>query len=302
MKCIYAYYSKPFGSVDIRKTDTHWILAYVEILTIFYSVSKSKEFGFETVLFCDKYGKELLIDTFNIPFDIVKVELDYCETKLRWWAAGKIYAYTKGIESLGGFEPYMVMDNDAGWHNKPPEHYTKSLYRCQSIHIDSGSEFEKYVQKIVRETKNEYPFDVFHDMINNVNGVRGGNAGMLVIGSEQLWREFTRYTWDLMNNDYFDRIITEQPRVLNPYKAIGRWNVAIEENLMYQLSRRILKQQPETIYEFTGFIKPVGTESNGFFHIWGHKKNKKYLKEFEDMIVNYIPKDFVNKVYNYFNI
>lgn len=300
MRCIYAYYSKPFGSIDIRRAETHWVIPHIEILTIYFSVLKSKEFGFETVLFCDKYGKELLIDTFEIPFDIVKCELDFCETKLRWWASGKIYAYTKGIESLGGFCPFVMMDNDAGWLTKPPAHFLKSLYRCQSIHIDKGSEFESNVLRLVRETNNEYPFDVFHEMVKSPDGVKGGNAGVLVIGSEELWKEFTRYTWDLMNNNWFDRLINEQPRILNPYKAIGRWNVVVEENLMFQLSRRILKQQPETIYEFTGFIKPIESDNNGFFHIWGRKKNKKFLRDFEEYIIPYIGKEFTEKVYKYF--
>ena len=300
MKAIYAFYSKPFGTKDIRTANTHWSIPYIEFLVMSYSVLKSKSFGLETVLFCDRYGKELIIDTFGIPFDEVRVELDYCEIKPRFWAAGKIYAYTKGLKE---FEPYVMFDNDAGFHTKPPEHFFKSLYRCQSIHNDNGTEFARYVNKIVNETKDEYPFDIFHEMARNVDGIKGGNAGLVVMNDKRLWSEFTRYTWDLMNHSYFDKVVRDDKKEVSPYRALRRWNVTVEENVLFQLSRRLNYQMPETVYEFTGFAPPMNVHNpSGFFHIWGSKKNIKFLKAYEDIAVNYIPNDITERVYKYFNI
>ena len=300
MRVIYAFYSKPFGSSI--KNKTHWAEQHIEFFVLAYSVMKCKEFGFETVLFCDKYGKELIIDTFQIPFDIVKVELDFCEVKLKWWASGKIYAYTKGIKSLGKFKPFMMLDNDAGWHNKPPKHYLESKYRCQSIHIDTNTEWERLVLRVVRDNPNVYPFDIYHDMVNQRQGIKGGNAGVVIINDERLLDEFNRYAWDLMEHPYFDNILSES-KELNPYRAMNKWNVLIEENLLLQLSRRLNNQLPETVHEFTGFATPLDNHNpTGFFHIWGSKKNIKYLKTFEDLAVSYIPIHITNGIREFFKL
>lgn len=301
MKAIYAFYSKPFG-VDIRRAKTHWIDTSSEFYIMAYSVLKSKEHGFETVLFTDKYGKELIIDTLQIPFDIVKVELDFCEIKLKWWASGKIYAYTKGIENLGKFEPFMMLDNDAGWHSKPPLHYLQSKYRCQSIHIDTNTEFERQIMRIVKDNQNVYPFDIFHEILKNKQEVKGGNAGVIIMNDERLWREFSRYTWDLMNHPYFDKIAKENTKEANIYKAMNKWNVTIEENLLLQLSRRLNSQLPETVFEFTGFATPIENHNpTGFYHIWGSKKNIKFINAFKELAISYIPKELSERIDNFFN-
>ena len=303
MKAIYAFYSKPFGGGDIRKASTHWSIPYVEFLVMAYSVSKSKEYGFETVLFCDRYGKELILDTFGIKFDIVKVELVDCELYPKFWAAGKIYAYSKGIESLGGFEPFVMFDNDAGFHKQPPAHFMASKYRCQSIHIDAGTIFQKQYDRILKETKNEFPFDIFHEFKDNNDGVRGGNAGMVVINDERLWAEFTRYTWALMESDIFTKIRRENTKELNSYKVMSMWNVLIEENLMYFLNKRLNLEAPQTVFEFNGFSAPMNLHNpTGYFHIWGSKKNVNFLKKYEQIAVSYIDKQITEKVYKYFNV
>lgn len=303
MKAIYAFYSKPFGGIDIRKAVTHWSITHVEFTTLAYSVLKSKAYGFETVLFCDKYGKELIIDTFGIPFDIVKVELDNCEIKRRFWAAGKIYAYSKGIESLGGFEPFVMIDNDAGWHMKPPAHFFESRYRCQQIHNDKGTFFETQIREIVRQTKNEFPYDIYHEAVNNPDALKGGNAGVVVLGDETLWREFTRYTWALMESPFFDKLVRNSVKEINPYRILNKWNVLVEENLLYLLNRRINKETPQTVLECIGFTIPSQTYNpTKYFHIWGHKKNPKFLNEFNEVAISYIPNEISHRIYSYFNL
>jgi hypothetical protein len=305
MKAIYAYYSKPFGSVDIRKAKTHWITTHSEFFVLCYSVIKMKESGLETVLFCDEYGKKLIIDEFKIPFDIVKVELDGIEKKPRFWASGKIYAYTKGLNSLGGFEPFIMVDNDAGFRKKPPTHFLTSKYRCQSIHIDKNTVFEQYLKRIQKETKNEFPFDIFHEC-DSLDGLKGGNAGIVVINDERLWSEFTRYTWALMEHSFFDKIENENSNLNSSYAKLRLWNVIVEENLLLLLNRRLNFELPQTVFEFTGLFVP--RKDNGttvpnptqYFHIWGSKKNAKFIKHYEELALNYIPKEISERIYNYF--
>ncbi len=299
MKAIYAFYSKPFGSIDIRKASTHWSIPYIEFLVLAYSVSKSKSFGFETVLFCDDYGKKLIVDEFGIEFDIVKVELNDIERDPKFWAAGKIYAYTKGINSLGGFEPFVFFDNDAGFHEKPPEHFFESKFRCQHIHHDAGTVFENQLKKLVKETKNEYPFEIYHECSKRIEGLKGANAGMVFIGDEKLWSEYTRYAWDLIDHPFFDKIASESKK--SKFRAISLWNVTVEENLLFLLSRKLNLEQPQTIFEFQGLKVPKDTYNpTKYFHIWGSKNDKDFLKRYEKIAVDFIPKKNSERVYNYF--
>ena len=298
MTAIYAFYSKPFGSVDIRNAQTHWVFPYIEFLVLAYSVSKSKSFGFETVLFCDDYGYELIINKFKIPFDIVKVELNDIERSPKFWASGKIYAYSKGVESLGEFKPFVFFDNDAGFHKQPPQHYMTSKYRCQHVHNDKDSDFETFVKKIVRETKNEFPFDIYHECMQNMDGLKGGNAGMVVINDEQLWHEWTRYSQALVNHEYFDHLVKGE---LNPFKKISLWNVVIEENLLFLLNRRLNFELPQTVLEFNSLLLKKGTPNpTEYFHIWGLKRNKEFLKKYEKIAVDYLPKELSERIINYF--
>jgi hypothetical protein len=78
-----------------------------------------------------------------------------------------------------------------------------SKYRCQHVHNDKDSDFENFVKKIVKETKNEFPFDIYHECMQNIDGLKGGNAGMVVINDEHLWSEWTRYSQALVNHEYF---------------------------------------------------------------------------------------------------
>jgi hypothetical protein len=67
-------------------------------------------------------------------------------------------------------------------------------------------------------------------MYENIDGLKGGNAGMVVINDEHLWSEWTRYSQALVNHEYFDRLVKGD---LNPFKKISLWNVVIEENLLF---------------------------------------------------------------------
>lgn len=295
MQVVYAHYSKPYGG-SLRGAKTHWAIPYMECLVLAYSAYKSKEFFGSTKFVCDEYGKQLFIDVLGIKFDEVSVDLDGCEKYPMWWAAGKIHAYTKSVKR---FSPFIMCDNDAGFHERPASHYFESRYRCQSIHHDAGTIFEGLVRRIVRETKNEYPYDIYHDAIKNVDGIKGGNAGMIVMGDEQLFNEFTRYTWDLMESSFMQKVASEGGS--NKYNHMNYWNVVVEEILMLQLYRRIRGELPQTFFEFNGLTPPNGVRNpSNYFHIWGKKRDINKLREFEQKAVAYLPKELTNRIYEYF--
>lgn len=298
MLAIYAFYSRPFGN-DIRSARTHWALPYVEFLTLAYSSAKAKSFGWKTRLVCDEYGKKLIVDDLGIHFDEVHVTLDNIEKDGRFWAAGKLYAYTKGVGET--FEPFIFIDNDAGFHEQPPEHFLTSRYRCQHIHNDKGGMFHDMVKRIVRTMPDQYPYDIYHEADRNIEGPKGGNAGVVICNDEQLWREFTKYTWDLQNGQFFDNMVKNAKG--NPYKELNLWNVVVEEILLCQLYRRIRHELPQTVFEFNGLHVPVGTSNpTRYFHLWISKRDIKVLRKIEEYAVNFIDPKVSKTIYAYFKI
>ena len=296
MEVRYALYTKPFNS-DIRKNNTHWCDKSVEFYMMAYSAFKMQSFGFETVLHTDKYGDELL-KSLGITIDRVVVDLDNCEIKRRWWASGKVHAYTRGV---GEFRPFIMCDNDAGFHTKPPEHLVNSRYACQSLHIDNNTEFEKQLLRVCDETPNRFPFDIFHQFIGYADDLKGSNSGIVIMNDKELWQEFTRYAWALFNHEWFDDIM-KGAKDLNPYKIYSKWNVLIEENLLYFLNKRMYGCNPTTILDCTGFHIPKNTYNPyEYYHIWGSKKNPKIIREYKEIAINYIPESVSDKIEMFFN-
>ena len=91
-------------------------------------------------------------------------------------------------------------------------------YRAEQLSLN---DFESQMSAL---RKNVYPFDIYHDMVNQRQGIKGGNAGVVIINDERLLDEFNRYTWDLMEHPYFDKILSES-KELNPYRAMNKWNL-----------------------------------------------------------------------------
>ncbi|HRH58114.1 MAG TPA: hypothetical protein PLS10_10690 [Chitinophagales bacterium] len=294
-KAVYTHYSRPYGS-DIRNSQTHWLFPYLEFLILAYSGAKSKKFFGKTVLVTDTYGKELICDNLCIPFDEVIVELDGIEKKPRFWASGKIYGYTKAIKE---FEPFIHFDNDAGFHIKPPE-FTGEL-TVQHIHHEYGNHFgeifKRLVHRIVKETKNEFPYDIYHEAIKG--DLKGCNCGMIAFNDYDVWNEFSKYTWALQESEFFDKI--ERESVASMYRHFNYWNVVVEEILLYAIFKRIKKKEPDKLFDFNGFDFPVGTPNPmKYFHIWGSKRDREFLKIREKIAVDYLDKNVTDRIYAYF--
>lgn len=296
MECRYAFYTKPFFG-DIKRNATHWCDKVVEFYMIAYSSQKMKSFGLTTVMHTDKYGASILQDM-GIEFDKVVVDLDFCEIKPRWWASGKVHAYTRGV---GDFRPFVMCDNDAGFHKKPPQWMLDSRYACQSLHTDTKTEFERQIYRVVEETPNVFPFDIYHWAVGFADDLKGSNSGFVIMNDKELHSEFTRYAWALFNHEWFDRLLKNSGE-LNPYKVLNKWNVLIEENLLYFLHKRMYGVNPTTILDCNGFAIPKGIcNPHEYYHIWGSKKNPKIIREYKEMALNYIPERVSNQIEVFFN-
>ena len=226
--------------------------------------------------------------------------LDDIEKHNRFWASGKIYGYTKAIKE---FEPFVHFDNDAGFHVKPPE-FTDEL-TVQHIHNEYGSTFGNIfgglVNRIVKETPNEFPYDIYHEAVKD--DLRGCNCGVIFFNDSDVWSEFSRYTWALQNSEFFDKIASEA--IAPMYKHFNYWNVVIEEILLYSIFKRLKKKEPNKLFDINGFDFPKETPNPlKYFHIWGSKRDREFLKIREKIAVDYLDrydKALVDRIYTFFN-
>ena len=86
-------------------------------ISISLSVEQAKKYFEEVHLVTNTVGKELLIDKYKIPFDEVKVVLDFLDDALpaNLWAYAKIFSYS--IQD----RPFCHIDNDVYLFQDIPE-------------------------------------------------------------------------------------------------------------------------------------------------------------------------------------
>ena len=111
MKIVQSFWSKPFqNSVDedfyIRSRGGFPLKRYYIYAHALSILQLNKMIG-EVHLITDEYGKELLIDMFQLPYSSYSTELDqFDETPTHLWAVSKVYVYSIMRE------PTIHIDND----------------------------------------------------------------------------------------------------------------------------------------------------------------------------------------------
>lgn len=138
MKVIQSFWSKPFleaNSDESARFKGGWLNANFFLYSSLLSCLKFKEHYGNVTLFTDDYGKNLLIDTFEIPYLSVNTSLNTISNyPPELWALGKILTY-----SLQN-EPFIHADTDVFiWDKFPPEFSNVSLF-AQNVEIN----FPKY--------------------------------------------------------------------------------------------------------------------------------------------------------------
>ena len=71
---------------------------------------------------------------------------------------------------------------------------------------------------------------------------------------------------------------------------------------MYAIYKRVKKKEPEKIFDFNGFDFPKETPNPlKYFHIWGSKRDREFLKIRERIAVDYLDKNLVDRIYKFFD-
>ena len=110
------------------------------LASISLSVQFSKKHFKEVVLVTNSFGKEVLIDKLGLQFDDVNLEFDkWSHVNRIWWGWFKVLAY-----SLQN-KPFIHIDNDAYFINKPREEILTSKLCFQSIETPFADGYGWYV-------------------------------------------------------------------------------------------------------------------------------------------------------------
>lgn len=145
------------------------------------------------------------------------------------------------------------------------------------------------------------PYDIYHEAVKG--DLRGCNCGVIFFNDAEVWSEFSRYTWALQNSEFFDKIASEA--IAPMYKHFNYWNVVIEEILLYSIFKRLKKKEPNKLFDINGFDFPKETPNPlKYFHIWGSKRDREFLKIREKIAVDYLDrydKALVDRIYTFFN-
>lgn len=225
MKIVHSFWSKPIVMRDnsdaIFRDKGGWSNKLHYYMSWALSCLKFKELYGRIELVTDKYGKELLCDTLELPYTSVKVELDCLnEYNHHLWALGKLYAYS--IQE----EPFLHVDSDVYIWKKFPQKLLFSDLIAQNWEINYDVN-AKFYQKL----QNEFIF--FPECIKDkefpkVGEIFQANAGILGGNDIGFIKEYTQNAFDFIdkNQDNFEKLSSQK----------GMFNMVYEQYLFYQLA------------------------------------------------------------------
>jgi hypothetical protein len=292
MKIIQSYWSLPSlgsdkdiygrsngGFIDARFNYMSWALSCLTLKRFYKNVE----------LITDKKGKELLIDTLNLPYTNVTVcldELNHYHPKL--WAIGKIKAYQLQDEPFlhvdGDIFIWKAFGND-NFHRNPlivqNMDYAYSWY--DSMLNDIESFFEYIPQEIIEN----------YTIRKDITAI---NAGIIGGSDIDFFQRYTHEAFEFVNRNIncFEKI------------NIGLFNNVFEQYLFYAMAFKqnkpimpFLNLKPHE--EFTDAMNfHLLPNIKSFIHLIGYAKDSIYACEQVEMRLRYEFPDYYNKIIKLF--
>lgn len=251
MKAVYSYWE------DNKKKENGGFRTKRELaMMLALSLEVTKKQFSKTELVTNTYGKELLIDKYKLPFDSVRVELDFLNDTLDpdHWAYVKIYAYS--IQT----EPFIHIDNDVIIWDKIPEHVLQS-----DLFFQNKEYLEKHTgyKRLLNEAK-QFPKINFE--VLGANPIFAYNCGVVGVNNLEIikeWKEIVdqylfhpknKETWTTIGDKHSQNHLFEQFFISALIKSKGM------ESKVKTVLRDNFYHSAITDFKFT--------------HLWGEAKRK----------------------------
>lgn len=226
MKIIHSFWSLPIKMHDnsdaIYRDRGGWSRNTFYYMSWALSCLKFKQLYGNIELVTDKYGKEVLYDILELPYNSVKVELDCLNNyNHQLWALGKLYAYS--IQD----EPFLHVDSDVYIWKKLPE----ELIDGELIGQNNETNFEhniQYVQSL--KGKLDYFPPAMQEEMQRTTDVIEVNAGILGGKNIPFFKEYTREAFEFVDKNH---------AILHRLAPnIGGFNMIFEQFLFHCLAQQ----------------------------------------------------------------
>lgn len=261
-KIVYSLWTAPSG--DITKHATNWISSKAHLYSWVLSVNKMKEFHKEIELVTDDLGKKILVDTLELPFTSVKVELNNIEEYKDFWALGKIIAYSLQDK------PFLHMDADAFfWKGIPKVLNNKEIF-AQNIEDDNW--FREAYLPAINHLNNQKDFKK-----PSTWGLTNYAACCGIFGGTDI-KTIKKYSKEAFN------FIKNNKKVFKNITDKGSYCIIFEQYLLATVCKNLNKD----IYYLEKYLDKEKLSKHNYTHIWGEKKSN-YT---ENILGNIVKRDY----------
>ena len=284
-KVVQSFWSKPFLEAE-KENKNLWLNKEMFFISHAFSLLKLKEFYSNVELVTDDFGKRILIDILELPYDSISLSLNEInDYRHELWALGKIKAYS--IQK----EPFIHVDNDVFIWKEFDSLFLNNPLFCQNFENNV-----EYYSKITQEVKNnEYEIpkemDFYIENDATINNFEGVNAG--VIGGTDLifLKKYCDLAFDIVDKNYSK---------LDNLSNINPFNVFFEQALFYALSIndniRIETLLPPTDKTFINLVRIEDIPISSYIHTVSVWKKSTHINEYiYIMLKEYYPTYF-NKI------
>jgi hypothetical protein len=221
MKIIQSFWSKPFlksNQDETMRFKGGWLTANFFLYSSLLSCLKFKELYGNITLYTDDYGKNLLIDTFEIPYSDVETSLNainHYPSEL--WALGKILTYSLQNQA------FIHADTDVFIWDKFPKDFSESEIFAQNIEVN----FPKYreVLEIIQSDFIKTP-SILLQQFQEKGVIEAFNAGIIGGNNTQFFKELAQLVFPFIdaNLDKLNKI------------SVGDFNMVFEQMLGMNLA------------------------------------------------------------------
>lgn len=196
IKIVHSYWSTPFkGNNDYCLNKSSWVHRGFNYMSWALSCLKLRDFYDEVELVTDLKGKALLIDTLELPYTSVKLDLeDLKEYSLlpQVWSLGKIKAYA--IQD----KPFIHVDGDVYIYKPFPLEITESSLLCQQV--EPENDFHKENVDYIMNHLSYIPPDIlnYHSKTTDCSQ---HNAGIIGGRDIDFFKRFTHEAMKFVDNN-----------------------------------------------------------------------------------------------------
>lgn len=197
MKIVQSFWSKPYHSRDLFFLNSGgWSHRTFNYMSWALSCLRFKKF-YKIELITDTLGKELLIDTLELPYDNVSLKLDELNDKYHnhknIWALGKIYAFE--IQE----EPFIHADADVFIWDRFPSRIENGELIAQQIEQDSGYHEGNLIELYSRL---EYIPDVIQSYYSKTGDASQYNAGIIGGNNFSFFQEYAKLAREIVDKNF----------------------------------------------------------------------------------------------------